>query len=124
MLQHTSVQFPKNLSQHNNKEWFDQNRKQYGQAKSDFERLAAALPERLGKTDPTIAHLMPKGCLFRINRDVRFSKDKSPYQTNMGMSIARGQGFYCRITSTCQTILCGGDFLAAHSPQVMPVSVA
>ncbi len=90
MLQPTSVQFLKDLRKNNNKEWFDNNRKQYEQAKSDFERLTADVLERLGQTDETIAHLQPKDCLFRINRDVRFSKDKSPYKTNMGMSIARG----------------------------------
>jgi uncharacterized protein (TIGR02453 family) len=90
MLQHTSVQFFKDLRKNNNKEWFDDNRKRYEQAKSDFELLTAAILERLGKTDETIAHLQPKDCLFRINRDVRFSKDKSPYKTNMGASIARG----------------------------------
>ncbi len=90
MLQHTSVQFLKDLSKNNNKEWFDNNRKRYEQAKSDFELLTADVIRRLGQTDETIAHLQPKDCLFRINRDVRFSKDKSPYKTNMGMSIARG----------------------------------
>jgi uncharacterized protein (TIGR02453 family) len=90
MLQHTSVQFLKDLSKNNNKEWFDKNRKQYEQAKSDFEGLTAEILKRLGETDETIAHLQPKDCLFRINRDVRFSKNKSPYKTNMGMSIARG----------------------------------
>ncbi len=90
MLQFTSVQFLKDLSRNNNKEWFDHNRKRYEQAKSDFELLAAAILKRLGETDETIAHLQPKDCLFRINRDVRFSKDKSPYKTNMGLSIARG----------------------------------
>jgi uncharacterized protein (TIGR02453 family) len=90
MLQPASIQFLKDLRKNNNKEWFDNNRKQYEQAKSDFERLTADVLERLGKTDETVAHLQPKDCLFRINRDVRFSKDKSPYKTNMGMAIARG----------------------------------
>jgi uncharacterized protein (TIGR02453 family) len=90
MLQYTSVQFLKDLKKNNNKEWFDKNRNRYGQAKSDFEGLAADVLRLLSRTDSTIAHQQPKDCLFRINRDVRFSKDKSPYKTNMGMSISRG----------------------------------
>jgi uncharacterized protein (TIGR02453 family) len=46
--------------------------------------------DRHAKTDPTIGSLKAKECMFRINRDIRFSKDKSPYKTNFGASINRG----------------------------------
>lgn len=89
MLQPSTLQFLKELKKNNNKEWFDKNRKKYEAAKADFAQLAEKVIAQLSKTDKTIAHLKPKDCLFRINRDIRFSKDKSPYKTNFGMSIAK-----------------------------------
>ena len=90
MLQPTTIQFLKALKKNNHKEWFDANRKQYEAAKDDFAQLVKAVIDQFGKTDASIAALLPKDCMFRINRDVRFSKDKSPYKTNFGASINRG----------------------------------
>ena len=90
MIQQSTIQFLKDLKKNNNKEWFDKNRNKYERAKADYEQFAVKLIDMLGKTDKTIAHLTPKQCMFRINRDVRFSKDKSPYKTNMGIYLSKG----------------------------------
>ncbi len=90
MLQSNTIQFLKKLEKNNTKPWFDANRALYEAAKADFLQLTAQVLKETAKFDASIAHLQPKECVFRINRDVRFSKDKSPYKTNMGMSIARG----------------------------------
>ncbi|HAK12265.1 MAG TPA: TIGR02453 family protein [Chitinophagaceae bacterium] len=90
MLQSSTIQFLKKLERNNSKPWFDTNRHLYESAKADFLQLTAQVLKETAKFDASIAHLQPKECVFRINRDVRFSKDKSPYKTNMGMSIARG----------------------------------
>jgi uncharacterized protein (TIGR02453 family) len=90
MLQQATVQFLRNLKKNNRKEWFDSNRSRYEVAKKDVENLSAEIIKRLSRTDETIAHLQPKDCMFRINRDVRFSKDKSPYKTNMGVYFSKG----------------------------------
>ena len=90
MLQSTTLNFLKNLKQNNHRDWFEKNRKVYEAAKADFEAFTGKVLEQLAKTDTGIAHLQPKDCLFRINRDVRFSKDKSPYKTNFGMGISKG----------------------------------
>ncbi len=84
MLQASTIKFLKDLKKNNNKPWFDTNRKAYDAAKADFIGFVDAVIEKHGKKDPSIAHLAAKDCIFRINRDVRFSKDKSPYKTNMG----------------------------------------
>jgi len=89
MLQSSTILFLKNLKKNNTKEWFDTNRKVYEAAKKDFLELTTNILKKISKTDETLIHLQPKDCIFRINRDIRFSKDKSPYKTNMGMSIAR-----------------------------------
>jgi uncharacterized protein (TIGR02453 family) len=88
MLQATTVQFLKDLNKNNHKDWFDANRKVYEAARQNFIELTSHVLAATAKFDATIAHLQPKECIFRINRDVRFSKDKSPYKNNMGMSIA------------------------------------
>jgi uncharacterized protein (TIGR02453 family) len=90
MLQSSTLKFLKDLKKNNNKPWFDGHRKEYEAAKSDFAAFVQALIDKHAKSDPTIKSIAAKDCLFRINRDIRFSKDKSPYKTNMGAYINRG----------------------------------
>jgi len=90
MLQKTTIKFLKDLKTNNNKPWFDANRKVYDMAKADFIVFIQAVIDSYGKKDDSIAHLKAKDCTFRINRDVRFSKDKSPYKDNMGAYMSRG----------------------------------
>ena len=90
VIQPSTLKFLKDLKKNNNKPWFDAHRKEYEAAKKDFEQMIQAVIDRHGKTDKTISHLKAKDCLFRINRDIRFSKDKTPYKTNMGAYINRG----------------------------------
>ncbi len=90
MPQNSTIKFLKDLSKNNNKPWFDANRKQFESAKSDFAGFVQTIIDKHGKKDESIAHLKAKDCMFRINRDVRFSKDKSPYKNNMGAYINKG----------------------------------
>ena len=90
MLQSSTLKFLKDLKKNNNKSWFDINRKRYETAKNDFLQFIQAVIDAHGKKDKSIASLKAKDCLFRINRDIRFSKDKSPYKTNFGASINKG----------------------------------
>lgn len=90
MLQQSSILFLRNLKKNNRKDWFDANRQKYDATKKDVEELSAAIIKLLSRSDESIAHLQPKDCMFRINRDVRFSKDKSPYKTNMGVYFSKG----------------------------------
>jgi uncharacterized protein (TIGR02453 family) len=90
MIQLSTIKFLKDLKKNNNKPWFDANRKRYEEAKADFANFIQQLIDAHGKKDKTIASIKAKDCLFRINRDIRFSKDKSPYKTNFGASINKG----------------------------------
>ena len=87
MLQSTTIQFLKALKKHNNKTWFDAHREEYEAARKDFAGLIQQVIDQHGKKDAGIRNLVAKDCLFRINRDIRFSKDKTPYKTNFGASI-------------------------------------
>ena len=90
MLQPSTIKFLKDLKKNNSKEWFDKNRKVYEAAKEDFASLVNNVINQFGKKDASIATLTAKDCMFRINRDVRFSKDKSPYKTNLGAAFTKG----------------------------------
>jgi uncharacterized protein (TIGR02453 family) len=90
MLQPSTLKFLKDLKKNNNKAWFDANRKQYENAKMDFAALVDALINATATFDSAVSTLKAKDCMFRINRDVRFSKDKSPYKSNMGAYMNPG----------------------------------
>src|ERR1043166_7418276 len=90
MLESSTLKFLKDLKKNNNKPWFDAHRKQYETARNDFENFIQSVLDKQGKNDPDLKGLAAKKCLFRINRDIRFSKDKSPYKTNFGASMDKG----------------------------------
>lgn len=89
MTLQTTLDFLRDLAANNNKAWFDDHRDRYDQARSAFELTVDDLIHRFTAFDD-MGHLRAKDCMFRINRDVRFSKDKSPYKTNFGAVIAHG----------------------------------
>jgi uncharacterized protein (TIGR02453 family) len=81
-------QFFKDLAKNNNKEWFDANRKRYETSvKQPFEAFVGEAIKRIGKVDKTI-RIEPKEAIFRIHKDVRFSKDKTPYKLHTSAIIS------------------------------------
>ncbi len=119
MLQASTVKFLKELKKNNAKSWFDENRSAYEKAKKDFEQFIQILIDKTAKSDGSIAGLKAKDCLFRINRDIRFSKDKTPYKTNFGASINQGgkkspfAGYYLHVEP-------GGSFVGGGIWSPMP----
>jgi uncharacterized protein (TIGR02453 family) len=117
MLEQATISFLKQLKKNNNKPWFDENRKRYEAAKLNMEQLVQAVINTHAKSDPAIADLKAKACMFRINRDVRFSKDKSPYKTNFGASINAGgkksmrAGYYIHIEPGGESFAGGGIYM-------------
>lgn len=90
MLQLSTIKFLKGLTKNNNKPWFDSHRNAYESAKKDFENFIQQVIDQHSKKDHDLKNLTAKSCLFRINRDVRFSKDKSPYKRNFAASMDKG----------------------------------
>lgn len=78
------------LKDNNNREWFTENKPQFQKAKLSFENSIKELIDLIHKIDPSIGLPQPKDCIFRIYKDIRFSKDKTPYKTNMGAYIVNG----------------------------------
>ena len=88
MIESQTLDFLKELVENNNREWFQANKGRYDKARENVIDLAAAVIAKLHKVDPTIsADLDPKKCVMRIYRDIRFSKNKTPYKNNFGISL-------------------------------------
>ncbi len=108
--------FLNNLKQHNNKAWFDANRADYEVAKAGFENLVDQLIGEYGKTED-LGGITAKDCVMRIYRDVRFSKDKSPYKTNMSASITPGGkksaslGYHLHLQPQNESLIAGGLYM-------------
>jgi uncharacterized protein (TIGR02453 family) len=90
MIDKTTLKFLKDLEANNNRDWFQPNKKAFDAAQDNFIAFTGYLIGEAGKFDDAIAAIDPKSCVFRIYRDVRFSKDKSPYKTNLGAYISPG----------------------------------
>lgn len=91
------------LAAHNTKEWMDAHKADYQTAKQNFIDLIQRVIDQTSTFDPEIASEEAKKCIFRLNRDVRFSNNKDPYKTNFGGSISKGgrksghPGYYVHI---------------------------
>lgn len=90
MLQPSTLRFLKSLKKNNTKAWFDQHRDEYTAARADYSAFLGELIQGIAAWDSSVAGLTPRDCMFRINRDIRFSKNKAPYKTNFGASINAG----------------------------------
>jgi uncharacterized protein (TIGR02453 family) len=108
--------FLSRLRNNNNREWFNDNKEEYLQAKAAFEGFINDLIPHIRSFDPAIDLITAKDCTFRIYRDIRFSKDKNPYKTNMGAYINRGgrrspfAGYYVHVEPG-QSFLAGGIYM-------------
>ncbi len=115
--------FLKDLKKNNNKEWFHTNKKRYeASLKEPFKALVGEVISLLQKQEPAI-QIEPKHAIFRINRDVRFSKNKSPYKTNVGAIISpygKKQkdypGYYLHIEGG--NLMIGGGMYFLQSPDL------
>lgn len=111
-----TFKFLKQLAKNNSKEWFDVNRKTYEACKAEFETVVKSIIDKSSAFDKGLAGLEAKKCLFRINRDIRFSKDKSPYKLNMGASMNpggkkdMGAGYYLHLEPG-KSFLAGGCYM-------------
>ena len=97
------IQFLQELSENNEKAWFEANKPRYRAAKERIDALAVELVDVIRQFDDTIGPLKPADCTWRIYRDTRFSADKRPYKTQMGVYVARGgkksgfSGYYFQV---------------------------
>lgn len=111
MLSQSTLQFLKELAENNNRDWFTENRKRYETAKKDLEKLVEAVLKGVNEFE-SLPNTEVKDCIFRINRDVRFSKDKSPYKQWFSAAVGPG-GRHSGRTDFYLHIQPGESFLGA-----------
>lgn len=110
------LEFLRELKEHNNREWIEANRSFFDQAKEEFKGFVSLVLENLKEHDPTLEMLTAKDCIFRMNRDVRFSKDKSPYKTWMSAIMAEGgkktmdSVYYLHLQPENESMIAGGMY--------------
>jgi uncharacterized protein (TIGR02453 family) len=117
-IQKSTLEFLKDLNHNNNRDWFINNRVRYDSARLNFELLVQAVIDQIALLDPIFKGLSVKNCTYRINRDIRFSKDKSIYKTHFGAFIVRGgkkngdhlAGYYLHLEPG-KSIIAGGAYM-------------
>lgn len=118
-MQSSTLQFLRTLEKNNNREWFNENKTTYQEAQQDVISFVEKLIEEMVVFDEEIGKTDAKKSLFRIYRDTRFSKDKSPYKTNFGASLGMGKGsqkagYYLHIEPG-KSFLAGGIYMPESS---------
>jgi uncharacterized protein (TIGR02453 family) len=114
LISPSTLSFLKSLKKNNNKPWFDNNRDKYSAAKNNFEEFVASLLQKFSAVDEDLEELVVKDCCFRINRDIRFSKNKTPYKVNLSASFNRGgkksifAGYYFHLQPGGNSFVGGG----------------
>ncbi len=110
------LKFLQSLARNNNRDWFEKNKPTYLRAKGEFELFLVSFLAELAKFDTSVRSLDPRKLAFRIYRDVRFSKDKRPYKTNMGAGISpagklvQDPGYYIHIEPG-KSFIAGGMYM-------------
>jgi len=118
-MKQSTLQFLINLNKNNNREWFNENKNLYREAHENVMGFVENLIEEVSEFDEEIGKLDAKKSIFRIYRDTRFSKDKSPYKTNFGASLGIGKGnkisgYYLHIEPG-KSFLAGGVYMPESS---------
>ena len=89
----STIQFLRDIDVHNNRDWFNTNKEAYQAALDNFTQFVDSLITHISRFDARMKHHEAKDAIFRIYRDTRFSKDKTPYKTYFGASLmGRGSG--------------------------------
>ena len=107
------LDFIKVLTKNNNRDWFNANKNLYQDSLEIFRGFAGEMLEGISKFDPSVGNLEPKDTIFRIYKDVRFSKDKLPYKTHFGCWMAKGgrkssdAGYYFHLEPTKSFLAAG-----------------
>jgi uncharacterized protein (TIGR02453 family) len=111
------LKFLKDIKKHNDRTWFEKNKARYLEAKEGFEEIVGAVLKELIRFDGGLTGLNPKKLPFRIYLDVRFSKDKRPYKTNMGAGfspngkLVQEPGYYLHLEPGNKSFVAGGIYM-------------
>ncbi len=115
----STLEFLSDLKKHNDRDWFLKNRSRYLEAKLNYESFIQAVISGISAFDPILKGLEATSCTYRINRDIRFSNDKTLYKTHLGAFIVRGgknngdrfAGYYVHVEPGNNSMIAGGAYI-------------
>ncbi len=118
-IKKTTLDFLTAIKCNNNRDWFMANRQLYLEAKDNFDSFVQEIINEIIRFDPILKGLEAKSCVYRFNRDIRFSNDKSPYKSHLGAFIVKGgkkngdkfAGYYFHVEPGDKSILAGGAYM-------------
>ena len=118
-IKQSTLDFLSDLKYHNERDWFIKNRKRYEDARSNYESFVQAVIDNIAEFDPILKGLEVKSCTYRINRDIRFSNDKTIYKTHLGAFIVMGgkkngdryAGYYFHVEPGNNSMIAGGAYM-------------
>lgn len=118
-IKKSTLDFLRALKKNNDREWFLKNKPEYLEAKQNFEDFVGGVLDKIIDFEPIMKGLEVKSCVYRINRDIRFSNDKSPYKTHLGAFMVRGgkqngdryAGYYFHIEPGNNSMIAGGAYM-------------
>ena len=119
LIKKSTLEFLSDLKRHNDRDWFIKNRGMYDEARANYESYVQALIDEISGFDPILKGLEVKSCTYRINRDIRFSNDKTLYKTHLGAFIVRGgkqngdryAGYYFHVEPGGNSMIAGGAYI-------------
>ena len=116
-IEKDTLNFLSELERNNNRDWFNDNKHLYLKAKDNMENVVNQIISGVSDFDKSVERLEAKNCIFRIYKDTRFSKDKTPYKTNIGASLVEKgpktlnhAGYYIHIEPG-KSFLAGGVYM-------------
>jgi len=117
-IKKSTLDYLKAIGKNNNRDWFLKNKELYNDARGNFESFVQNLINEITVFEPVMKGLEVKSCVYRFNRDIRFSNDKSPYKTHFGAFMVRGgkkngdklAGYYFHIEPG-KSIIAGGAYM-------------
>ena len=116
-IEKDTLNFLSELERNNNRDWFNDNKHLYLKAKDNMENVVNQIISGVSDFDQSVERLEAKNCIFRIYKDTRFSKDKTPYKTNIGASLVEKDpktlnhaGYYIHIEPG-KSFLAGGVYM-------------
>ncbi|MCX6303268.1 MAG: DUF2461 domain-containing protein [Bacteroidia bacterium] len=115
----STLELLSDLKKHNDRDWFLKNRNRYLEAKLNYESFIQAVINGISAFDPILKDLEAKSCTYRINRDIRFSNDKTLYKTHLGAFIVKGgkqngdryAGYYVHVEPGNNSMIAGGAYI-------------
>lgn len=111
------LDFLSTLKENNQREWLEAHKSEYEATRQYFGEFVGQVLKEITSFEPSFAPLEPKDCIFRLYRDVRFSKDKTPYKTNYSAYFSEGgrkstqAGYYLHIEPGNKSMLAGGMYM-------------